>query len=380
MTTQTSVTATSITATQTSTSTTFTGVQCSSSPCRNLGRCFAGDLQGTGLYYYGRDTEWDHPGYTCVCAAAGTAGLQTTYGTDCERTVFDHGGTLPYADLTGSIVVTERVSDTWQSQDSEIVILFLGLYLIHPIASISVPWIAHASVDGGIVEITVLIKNVTVADSRGVNVAEEMQARLAALNSSTFPGSELARLLGANYAVNFPESGIVTTVLGSEQTADTNFFGLTETMFYAVAGAIAFLLVVIITLLVCCCCTDGEYGYDNDGVELSTRPYVAGDQAAAPVSTPAHYYPTGDIGGSGSKLGQNAARRNSSEMARVWPAARPIDRQRRSSWNSPSVSPAKSVDVTMEPFARSATLHTPSHTRGSSATSPQQSGEGYLRI
>ena len=86
MTTQTSVTATSITATQTSTSTTFTGVQCSSSPCRNLGRCFAGDLQGTGLYYYGRDTEWDHPGYTCVCAAAGTAGLQTTYGTDCERT------------------------------------------------------------------------------------------------------------------------------------------------------------------------------------------------------------------------------------------------------------------------------------------------------
>jgi len=99
-------------------------------------------------------------------------------------TVFDHGGTLPYADLTGSIVVTERVSDTWQSQDSEIVILFLGLYLIHPIASISVPWIAH----GGIVEITVLIKNVTVADSRGVNVAEEMQARLAALNSSTFPG------------------------------------------------------------------------------------------------------------------------------------------------------------------------------------------------
>jgi len=45
--------------------------------------------------------------------------------------------------------------------------------------------------------------------------------------------------------------------------------GLTETMFYAVAGAIAFLLVVIITLLVCCCCTDGEYGYDNDGELLS---------------------------------------------------------------------------------------------------------------
>jgi len=40
-------------------------------------------------------------------------------------------------------------------------------------------------------------------------------------------------------------------------------------MFYAVAGAIAFLLVVIITLLVCCCCTDGEYGYDNDGELLS---------------------------------------------------------------------------------------------------------------
>ena len=43
--------------------------------------------------------------------------------------------------------------------------------------------------------------------------------------SEWVPGSELARLLGANYAVNFPESGIVTTVLGSEQTADTNFFG-----------------------------------------------------------------------------------------------------------------------------------------------------------
>ena len=69
-----------------------------SSPCRNLGRCFNGDLQGNGLYYYGPDTEWDHPGYTCIC--------ETAYGTDCERTVFDHGGTLPYADLTGNIVVT----------------------------------------------------------------------------------------------------------------------------------------------------------------------------------------------------------------------------------------------------------------------------------
>ena len=76
-------------------------------------------------------------------------------------------------------------------------------------------------------------------------------------------------MLAANYTVSFPASGIDTKGLGSEQPAkDTNFFGMSETMFYAVAGSIAFLLVAIIIMLVCCCCNDEDYGY-NDGKHLS---------------------------------------------------------------------------------------------------------------
>ena len=82
----------------------------------------------------------------------------------------------------------ERSSNSWRAQDSEAVILFLGFYLMHPIASISVPWIAPAAAGPGNVDIIIQVKNVTIADNRGDNVAEAMQARLAALNASTFPG------------------------------------------------------------------------------------------------------------------------------------------------------------------------------------------------
>ena len=102
--------------------------------------------------------------------------------------MFDHSGTLPYADLTGNIVVTGRSSNTWRAQDSEAVILFLSFYLLHPLASVSVTWVAPAAAGPGNVDIFIQVKNVTIADSRGDNVAEAMQARLAALNSSTFPG------------------------------------------------------------------------------------------------------------------------------------------------------------------------------------------------